>query len=1034
MTLLGNLMRLAIAIVAMGFAVAGWAQPKPPVDFDLPAQPLETSLRQIADAQKLQIAYVRSDLAGIQARPLKARLTAKEAIERLLEGTGLVASFNGEGVVVKKAGASPTTSAGEASIAGASGSPSVPARSAVAMPQIMVEGARELNMDIERTRDDAQPYVVFDRETIERSGATNVEDFLKQRLTMNTQAATASQSTTGNITGNSSAINLRGLGTNQTLILIDGHRIADFSIGNVVQQSTINGIPLAAIERIEVLPTTAGGIYGGSATGGVVNIILRREYSGTEARVTYDNSFNTDSANRRVDVSSGFTLESGKTRVLIAGSYLDANRMLVRDRDFARQGRANIISNNPNFYLAASTPPMGATTNITSVNGSNLVLNNGSALNSPRTHVPVGYLGPASDNGAGLIANAGLYNMVLADSAQVFHDSAGRTLLNGPSLTSMMATVRREFTPDLHAFLDAGGSNNIGRSTTNTLFTSFTLPANAPGNPFQQAIRVTVPVGAGDGESTSTTRDRRVVAGVIAKLPRRWQVETDYTWQRYSFGYTQPPLTPAAVATAVTNGTLNVFRDTQTYPLDLSSYLPPNDFQPLSDSTLKDVTIRLGGPMGSFPGGAVQIVGLLERRDIEIEKAFSIASPNINYFPSRAQVVKSAYVEARFPLISDQNKMAAFEKLDLQIAGRRDEYTTRTSGINVFLPIGTPRPADTPATNQVSSSNPTVALSYQPVGDVNFRVSWGTGFLPPVADQLLTRTGNTVTITDPRRGNASYPVTGGVIAGGNPNLKPENSESWSAGAILTPRFAPQLRLSLDFTRIKKTDNILAPTGQQIIDNEALLGADRIGRGSNLPGDQPGWAGPVTFLDITAINISRAQVDAYDVQLDYHYRNPAFGSLNVFGLATWVKRYTTQLLPTAGVLENVGVTRNNPLKVKASAGLTWSLRQWTAGWTARYFHSYYVANPSAPASTPTFLNQGGQFVKRQIYHDAFVSYRFPAASDSAGIRRLFSNMEVDLGLRNVFNTKPPYDASAFPYYSAFGDPRLASYYLSLKWKF
>jgi len=71
----------------------------------------------------------------------------------------------------------------------------------------------------------------------------------------------------------------------------------------------LNGIPLAAIERIEVLPTTASGIYGGSATGGVINIILKRDFQGFQTRLTYDNTFDTDSAVRRVDLSAGFNLE-----------------------------------------------------------------------------------------------------------------------------------------------------------------------------------------------------------------------------------------------------------------------------------------------------------------------------------------------------------------------------------------------------------------------------------------------------------------------------------------------------------------------------------------------------------------------------------------------------------------------------------------------------------------------------------------------------------------------------------------------------
>ena len=77
-------------------------------------------------------------------------------------------------------------------------------------------------MDIKRSRDDAQPHVIFDRDTILSSGAANLEDFLKQRLTMETTALSESQ--TDSLLGTRSTINLRGLGTDETLILVDGHR------------------------------------------------------------------------------------------------------------------------------------------------------------------------------------------------------------------------------------------------------------------------------------------------------------------------------------------------------------------------------------------------------------------------------------------------------------------------------------------------------------------------------------------------------------------------------------------------------------------------------------------------------------------------------------------------------------------------------------------------------------------------------------------------------------------------------------------
>jgi len=183
---------------------------------------------------------------------------------------------------------------------------------------------------------------------------------------------------------NFSSVDLRGLGRNQTLIVVDGRRLPGIFDSMDFGQPDINGIPLAAIERIEVLPSTAGGIYGGSATGGVVNIIMRRDYSGMEVNASYRNAMDTDAANRKIDLNGGFNLEGGRTQVRIVASHADATRLLVGDRDFVQRGRALLLKNNPaGLYGALNST--GYTTNIRSVNGSNLQLKQalgGTLLNS----------------------------------------------------------------------------------------------------------------------------------------------------------------------------------------------------------------------------------------------------------------------------------------------------------------------------------------------------------------------------------------------------------------------------------------------------------------------------------------------------------------------------------------------------------------------------------------------------------------------------------------------------------------------------
>lgn len=904
----------------------------------------------------------------------------------------------------------------------------------VNVPEILVQGARVLNMDIRRSRDDAQPYVVFDRATIETSGAKDVEDFLRSRLTMDTQ--TFSNDQTNRTAGNSSGINLRGLGANQTLILIDGHRRA----GTVAVNSTtpfgqpdLNGIPLAAIERIEILPTTASGIYGGGATGGVVNVILRRDYHGAEVGLTYDNTFESGALERRVDTSTGFQLEGGRSSVLFTGSYSDSHDLREQDRGFYDRGIRTILANNPAAILSAATPPLGATANIRSVSGANLVLKNGTSLGSPITYIPAGYAGAASDRGAALVANAGRYNLDRPDTAQITGGSQ-MGLLGAPEVASVALTLRREFTARMQAFLDLGASRNTDHFSSNNLLGSYVIPATAPNNPFTQAIRVRTPVYGLDTDTVTQNEAGHAVGGIIIALPRAWRVEADYTWDRSLSSAREPSAaSTGAEATQIANGTLDILRDTSVFAADFSRFVPLT-FWTRRSSTLKDATIRFAGPIGTLPAGAPMLSMMVEHRGEDMGSGLLYARGILqSVYGPQSQAVESAYLELNVPLVSARNAVRGIEDLELQIAGRHDRYVSNVSTVQAN-PGSTLSLGD----NRLSSTDPTLAVRVEPVRDVTARASYGTGFLPPSLSQLapvpsIAGAASVLSLTDPRRGN--QPVTGNlIIAGvGNPNLKPERSTSWSAGLVLTPRVAPGLRVSVDWLRIDKRDNIssFSPT-QALINLEGSLPGAVI-RGPVAAGD-PFGVGPIIGLDPRNRNISRAQVEAYDTALEYKVEGGTAGAVELFFNGTWQTHFRTQLIATDPVIENVGVgsevfTNISPLKVRANAGLIWSYTQWRLGWTTRYFDSYLVSRTAS-----TLLAQGGDGrVPSQIYHDMLLSYQFPTYAAASGrAASVLSALGLQLGVRNVLNSKPPFDAgNVQTYYSFYGDPRLASYYLTLK---
>ena len=137
---------------------------------------------------------------------------------------------------------------------------------------------------------------------------------------------------------------MRGLSAAQTVILVDGRRL----INVADQPPDLNAVPVSMIDRIEVLPSSASGIYGGGAVGGVVNIVTKRNYAGGEFRFTYDNTFKSDSAKQRTDLNYGFTLLGGRTQVMLSASYADGNRLTVGDREgLLHSYVARAVANNP---------------------------------------------------------------------------------------------------------------------------------------------------------------------------------------------------------------------------------------------------------------------------------------------------------------------------------------------------------------------------------------------------------------------------------------------------------------------------------------------------------------------------------------------------------------------------------------------------------------------------------------------------------------------------------------------------------------
>lgn len=1029
-----NAMALALSVALVG--IAGTALPataqaqtaQAQQQFSIPAGTLREALDTLASQSGITVMYSPELVAGKTSRGLSGRFGATEALRRLLDGSGLEAQAAGDATFTLKQASQPRQSRPERNQRSASKASSE--EDIVGMPAILVQGARTLNLDIRRTEDDPQPYIVFDREQIDRSLAVDLESFLKTRLPMNATQIVSGQSAT--TLGNQSSVNLRGLGAAQTLILVDGRRMPGTFNGGTVSQPDLNGIPLAAIERIEVLPSTASGIYGGGATGGVINIILRRDYTGGELKLTYENSFESDVAQRKVDARFGFGL-GDRSNFMLTASYADNNPLLNRERDFLAQSRKRLLQNNPSAIYGAATPPLGYTPNIRSANGGSLVLRDGRSLNSAVTHVPSGYSGTGSDGGSALLANAGTYNLDLPDTAINGGLNAG--IMNNPRKTSATATFRHEITDRVEFFIDGSYLDNEGYMPYAGFAPTYRLSASAAANPFQNDIIVTLPISQLSGVLYSQSITEQATGGLIVRFPKDWVGGVDYTIGRAKQFYSSPTqvLTPQGTA-QLSSGAINGIRDPNLYSLDLAQFLnaSPGEISGPTKNDFRDVMLRIAGPVSQLPGGPMVISGMLEQRSSDIADSFrrTITGDTTRTlrFPARGQDNRSAYLESRIPLVSEKNSKAGIHELELQTSVRYDEYTTRA--VTAAITEGTDAPIEG-VTNKVSSNSYTFAVRYAPFSSTALRASYGTGFLPPSTNQLLPRliTGTTTNLLDPRRGNTPPGILD-VVTDGNPDLRPETSKSLSMGVIYEPEFAKGLRISLDYTKIEKEGEIARLTPQATVDNEDTL-PERIVRGAPLPTDPAGWAGPITRIDLTFANVSESTIAAYDLRLEYE-RELAFGSFSGFAAVTRQETSERRLTATSPMIEAVGFS-GGPLQWRGNLGMTFSTGPWMVGWNATYFDSYRVYSGTASESTRTaaILNQGSETIPSQTYHDIFARYRTEINLDSPGI---FDNLEINFGIRNIFNREPPIlatiDTSVSSAYSTYGDPRLRMYSISL----
>ncbi|QDH71504.1 TonB-dependent receptor [Marilutibacter alkalisoli] len=284
--------------------------------FDIAAQPLAEALQAFARISRQQVTFDAAALAGKIANPVSGRYSPSEALQRLVEGIDVEIRRGTHGVWIVR----PLPPA------------SIPAAGVAEMETIVVTGTH-----IRNVAPTGSPIIVIDSEDIRRSGYSGTEQLL-QALPQNFRGGEAGASADVNMSLGSqrgfnmtagSGVNLRGLGANATLVLINGRRISASSGGTFTD---ISMIPLDAIERIEVLADGASAVYGADAVGGVVNIILKSDYDSAETRLSFGATTEAGRDEYRVSHSMGRQWDDGS--MMLTADYLHQSQLMASERSF----------------------------------------------------------------------------------------------------------------------------------------------------------------------------------------------------------------------------------------------------------------------------------------------------------------------------------------------------------------------------------------------------------------------------------------------------------------------------------------------------------------------------------------------------------------------------------------------------------------------------------------------------------------------------------------------------------------------------
>lgn len=757
----------------------------------------------------------------------------------------------------------------------------------------------------------------------------------------------------GNIVyGNS--INLRGIGPNATLIIVDGHRVV-----NNGRSTDPSVLPTLGVERVEIVADGASAIYGSDAVAGVVNLIPRRNLDGAEffgrAGISDDGVYHEHS------VGGALGKRWDRGQVMVAVEYVDRSNLNGFDRRFFR---SNQTDSGGNDYSVLRCAPGTIRATVGGV---------------ARTYaIPVTGVTPAT---------AG--NLV-AGTANRCDDLQGQDLIPEQSYVSANATFSFDVTDWLTVFADGFYSRREFRRLPAYANASLTVPqtnaffvrpAGFTGTSYalDYNFRNDAPRNASFGYGKSW----QVTPGVRVKLPRDWRFEALVGNGRTednstSLGGVTNAALNAALASSNPATAFDPYGLYRTSPAVISGIFNQISINP----TIGDFTgyeARLNGPLFRLPGGPVQLAVGYEGQEFEIDLGRAQGVPGTPVaFTHRDRRIDSGYAELLIPLFGPDNETPGFRRLDVDAAVRYDRYSD----------VG-------------DTTNPKIGVSWSPLRGITLRGSYGTSFRAPTLPQLYGNT-NQLFVQSYQNPAGGQPIIGVALSGGNLNLRPETAETWSVGADLEPvdrlkiqatyfsvDYADQVVSLLSDLSVLTRASIYTPSGLLI--QGAAAGqrvAELVAEGRAVSGAFPGGnpLNVTVFVDGRSQNLGRSITRGIDVQASYVLPTDSAGTFGLTASGTYLTKFKTKQTPVAPTVSQLNQIFQ-PLRFKARAAVTWE--DGPVNVLARVTH---LGGYNNNAVTPN------QDVSSYTTADLNLNFRVGERDEA---------FTLGFEVRNLFDRKPPY---------------------------